>query len=98
MEKSPEVIIAEFEQRRTSERIARRKRFFRRTFDVAQLALALIVACVLVIRGETPANKPYLLFVGVMLFSFLSGEVQKRWTLEDRVAELERKKPDELRS
>jgi len=95
MQRTPDAIIAEFEFRQRTANDARRKRFLHRAIDIAQIALALVALIVVTDRVAPPASKPYAIFVGVLVFSFLSHEVQKRWVLEDRIGELEQKLPNQ---
>ena len=61
---------------------------------ITRLAVALIALIALVFVANRAGSKPYAPFVGVLVFSLLSREIQKRWVLEDRIDELERKMPN----
>ena len=92
MKNTPDIIIEEFEARRTAEKDARRKKVFHRVYDVTQIAIALVVLSAGVAGGAASENKTYAIIIGAVLFAFLSREVQRRWAIENRLDELGKKK------
>ncbi len=91
MQKTPEAIIADFELRQSLVKIARRRKTYRRIADVARVVVGLVALFVFFDLFVPTMREPHVVLVGVFVLMFSWIETQKRWVLEDRIEELERK-------
>jgi len=89
--KSSEVLIAEFEARRSAERQARRSKMLGRGFEVATWWIGCVFCFVWLMKKEETAAS----LLPIILSGFITESLRKRWKLEDRVAELEHRAREE---
>lgn len=85
--KHPDIIIAEFEARRSAERQTYRSGVFNRAFELFTWWTGCVFAFVWLVKaGESAAA-----LLPILLAGFITESVRKRWKLEERIAELERR-------
>ncbi|MBS0633441.1 MAG: hypothetical protein JSS11_16145 [Verrucomicrobia bacterium] len=90
MQKSPELIIEEFESRQEIEVALRRRKLRHRIFEATQ-PYVLGIAFVILSFYLLPDRKLVLLPFAALAVGYLEGERRRRWALEDRLEALEKK-------